>query len=288
MNSAITKTPALSESQKAALMNLLTDDDPAVYRVIREKILSFGDAAIPWLRAHHLAGDPVLRRRVQEILDHHDRHQTDNRFLAFCLSQGEDLDLEEGVWLLARTRHPQVSVPGYQALLDDYAGELREQIDFGSNPEQILAAINEFLFDHLGFKGNEQNYYEEENSYLNQVIDRRMGNPISLCMIYLFIARRLRLPVVGIGMPGHFLCRFQSSNGDIYIDAFNRGKLLSKADCVKYLLHTSHGFQEGFLAPVTPRRVLMRMCSNLHQIYSQMELADEMARLQRYIVALAK
>lgn len=288
MNSAITKTPDLSESQKAALMNLLTDDDPAVYRVIREKILSFGDAAIPWLRDHHLAVDPVLRRRVQEILDHHDRHQTDNRFLAFCLSQGEDLDLEEGVWLLARTRHPHVSVPGYQALLDDYAGELREQIDFGSNPEQILAAINEFLFDHLGFKGNEQNYYEEENSYLNQVIDRRMGNPISLCMIYLFIARRLRLPVVGIGMPGHFLCRFQSSNGDIYIDAFNRGKLLSKADCVKYLLHTSHGFQEGFLAPVTPRRVLMRMCSNLHQIYSQMELADEMARLQRYIVALAK
>jgi regulator of sirC expression with transglutaminase-like and TPR domain len=120
------------------------------------------------------------------------------------------------------------------------------------------------------------------------VVDRRTGNPISLCLVYLFIARRLRLPIVGIGMPGHFLIRFQSSTGEVFIDAFNRGKLLSKADCVKYLLHTSHGFQEGYLAPVSPRRVLLRVCSNLHQIYAQLELAEDTSRLQRYIVALAK
>jgi regulator of sirC expression with transglutaminase-like and TPR domain len=98
----------------------------------------------------------------------------------------------------------------------------------------------------------------------------------------------LKLPIVGIGMPGHFLIRFQSSTGELFIDAFNRGKLLSKADCIKYLLHTSHGFQEGYLAAVSPRRVLLRVCSNLHQIYAQLELPEETARLQRYIVALAK
>ena len=124
---------------------------------------------------------------------------------------------------------------------------------------------------------------------MNRVVDRRTGNPISLCSIYLFVARRLKLPVVGIGMPGHFLCRYQNASEDaLFIDAFNRGKLLTKADCVKYLVHTRDGFKESYLAPVTGRRTLLRMCSNLHQIYSQLSLSDEVSRYQRYIVALAK
>ena len=127
-----------------------------------------------------------------------------------------------------------------------------------------------------------------ENSYLNSVIDRRTGNPISLCMVYLFLSRRLHLPVTGIGMPGHFLCRFQCSTDELYIDAFNRGKLLTRTDCVKYLVQTNYGFQDGLLSPATPRRILLRMCSNLHQIYLHLKLAEETARLQRYIVALAK
>jgi len=190
--------------------------------------------------------------------------------------------------LLSRTRYPEVNVEAYQALFDNYAGDLRERIDFGAPPEQMLGVINEYLFSELGFAGNEQNYYDPDNSYLNRVVDRRAGNPISLCIVYLLVARRLRLPVTGIGMPGHFLCRFQCSTEEIYIDAFNRGKQLSKADCVKYLIHTSHGFQEGFLAPATPRRILLRVCSNLHQIYTQLAQTDEIARLQRYIIALAK
>jgi regulator of sirC expression with transglutaminase-like and TPR domain len=89
-------------------------------------------------------------------------------------------------------------------------------------------------------------------------------------------------------MPGHFLCRYQSPTGETYIDAFNRGKLLTKAECVKYLLQSGHGYLEGYLAPVSPRRMLLRMCANLHQIYVDLELPKESARLQRYIIALSK
>jgi regulator of sirC expression with transglutaminase-like and TPR domain len=278
----------LSESQKSALLKLLTDDDIAVYHTIRGKILSYGPSAGDWLRPHTLSSDPVLRRRANELVQYLARQEADNRFLSFCLSQGEDLDVEEGAWLLSRTQYPDINMAAYQALFDSYAGDLRERIDFGASPEGILASINQYLFTELGFVGNESNYYDPDNSYLNRVVDRRTGNPISLCLVYLFIARRLKLPIVGIGMPGHFLIRFQSSTGELFIDAFNRGKLLSKADCIKYLLHTSHGFQEGYLAAVSPRRVLLRVCSNLHQIYAQLELPEETARLQRYIVALAK
>jgi regulator of sirC expression with transglutaminase-like and TPR domain len=171
--------------------------------------------------------------------------------------------------------------------LDSYVGDLKERIDFGSGVESILGSINHYLFKELGFYGNETNYNDPDNSYLNRVLDRRTGIPISLCLVYLFLGRRLRLPIVGIGMPGHFLLRFQSTTGEIFIDAFNQGKLLTKADCIKYLIHTS-GFQEAYLAPVSPRRILLRMCSNLHQIYAQLEVTEEIARLQRYIIALAK
>lgn len=278
----------LSESQKTALIKLLGDEDASIYQAVRGKILSCGQEASDWLRPHTLSGDAVLRRRALEIVQHLAKQSSDNQFLAFCLRHGEDLDLEEGVWLLAKTQYADINIVAYEALLDSYAGDLRERIDFGSGAENILASINHFLFSELEFSGNEQNYYEPDNSYLNRVVDRRLGNPISLCLIYLFVGRRLRLPVAGIGMPGHFLVRFQSSTGEVYVDAFNRGKLLTKADCVKYLLHTSHGFQEGYLAPITPRRTLLRICSNLHQIYNQMDLPEETARLQRYIVALAK
>jgi len=267
---------------------LLGDEDVIVFQTIREKILSYGDEAAEWMRPHTLSSDKVLRRRAQEIVQHLARQAMDNRFLAFCLSQGEDLDIEEGAWLLARTQYPEINIAAYQALLDSYAADLRERLPSNAEAEPSLATINEYLFRGLKFCGNEQNYYEPDNSYLNRVMDRRTGNPISLCLVYLLIARRLRLPIAGIGMPGHFLLRFQSSTTEIFIDAFNRGKLLTKADCVKYLLHTSHGFQESYLGVVSARRMLLRMCSNLHQIYVQLELAEDTARVQRYIVALAK
>jgi regulator of sirC expression with transglutaminase-like and TPR domain len=289
MSVSVTSEVALrfSENQKTALLSLLADEDPAIYQVVRDKIVSFGPEAAVWLRGHRLSDDPTVRRRAREIIRHFDAQVADNQFLAFCLSRGEELDLEEGAFLLARTGYPDINPAGYRALLDGYAAELNERLAYGNDPEKTLAVINHYLYAELGFVGNEANYYDPDNSYLNCILDRRTGNPISLCLVYLLLARRLRLPIVGIGMPGHFICRYQSSVGEVFIDAFNRGKLLGKADCVKYLLQSSHGFQEAHLAPVSPRRVLLRICLNLHNIYLQLDQKDAAARLQRYLVALS-
>jgi regulator of sirC expression with transglutaminase-like and TPR domain len=278
----------LSESQWKALVNLLGDDDPSIYQTVREKIVSFGEDAGEWLRPYRLSNDPVLRRRAREIVQHFDRQEADTWFLAFCLKHGEEFDLEEGVWLLAMTQYPDINVGAYRALLDHFAAELRERIDFSETDKEILTTINNYLFDELGFSGDQESYYDSQNSYLNRVVDRRKGNPINLSLLYLLLARRLQLPVAGIGLPGHFICRYQSTSEEIYIDPFHHGKFLTKADCIQYLVSGSHGLQDEFLAPVSTRRVLMRICSNLHQIYSQMELTEETTRLQRYLVALAR
>jgi len=107
-------------------------------------------------------------------------------------------------------------------------------------------------------------------------------------VVYLLVARRLKLPVVGIGLPGHFVCRYQSSRHEIYIDPFRKGRLLAKADCVKYVAQLRHPFDESCLAPVSARRLLLKICVNLHQIYTHLKSPAQSERLQRYLVALAK
>jgi regulator of sirC expression with transglutaminase-like and TPR domain len=285
----IASTAAPLEIQRDALIKLLSDEDPAVYQVVREKIISCGNSTRDWLRPHTLSGDPRLRRRSQEIIRHFDRQTADNRFLTFCLKQGEDCDLEQGAWLLAQTQYPDINTEAYSALLDSFAGELRQRIEPHGQVRQVLDAIVGYVYGDLGFSGNEQDYYDPENNYLNRVLDRRTGNPINLCVIYLLLARRLRLPMVGIGFPGHFLCRYQTTSSDeIYIDAFHQGKLLTKADCIHHLVRGNYDLQDHYLAPVTTRRILARSCGNLHQIYARLGHKEETTRFQRYLVALAR
>lgn len=285
---ANTISERLTESQRAALISLLGDEDASVHQTVRTKLLSFGPQVVEWLKPYTISNDALVRRRSQEIIQLFGRKTADDRFMAFCGSRGEDLPLEEGAWLLARTQYPDININGYEALLDSFASVLRTRVDLSADAEQVIGGINHYLFQELEFTPNEANYYDPENSFLSRVIDQRTGNPISLCTIYLLLGRRLKLPITGIGLPGHFVCRYQTSTTEVYIDAFNRGKLLTKADCIKYLLHTHHGLEEGYLAPVTPRRMLLRMCANLHQIYLHNEQAEETARFQRYLVALAK
>jgi regulator of sirC expression with transglutaminase-like and TPR domain len=279
---------ALSDSQRAALVTLLADDDPCVYQSIRTKIVSCGPPAAEWLRPYMRSEDPSLRRRAREIVTLFDRQTADTGFLAFCLKQGEDLDLEEGAWLLALTRYPDINVEAYRAVLDGYASDIRQRLMPGQETNEILKEVNAYLYELQGFVGNEQNYYQSDNSYVNRVIDRKTGNPISLSLLYMLVTRRLSLPVTGIGLPGHFVCRYQSSMGEVYIDPFNGGRLLSKLDCINYLSRRNYPIKDDYLAPVSARKILLRICSNLHRIYTQLEYADETVRLHRYIVALSR
>jgi regulator of sirC expression with transglutaminase-like and TPR domain len=279
---------ALEEKRRQALISLLADEDAKVYRTVRETLLSYGPGCSDWMRQYTLSNDPVLRRRATEIVDHFARLDADTQFLAFCLNQGEDFELENGVLLLARTQYPSINLEGYSAILDDYAGDLRERLDLSAPADQILRTLSDYLFRELKFTGDSQNFYDPENSYFNRVLDRRIGNQISLSLLYLLLSRRLRLPVVGIGLPGQFLCRYQSSRAELYVDPFQGGRLLAKADCVKHVIQLRQRFDESCLAPVSSRRILLRICASLHQIYTQQKSPVQTERLQRYLVALAK
>ena len=270
------------------MVSLLADDDRNIYHTVHDKIISYGPASVPWLREHLLSDDPVLRRRVREIISYFARQDADTQLLAFCLNQGEDFDLEQSTLLLSRTQYPEINLEAYSAWLDQFAGELRDRLDLNGSPVEIIKTINDYLFQELKFTGDEYNFYAPANSYLSSVLDRRIGNPVSLSLVYLLVGRRLRLPVAGIGLPGYFLCRFQSSRAEIYVDPFRGGRLMTKGDCIKHMVQLRQRFGESCLSPVSSRRILLRICANLHQIYTQQKLPEQGGRLQRYLVALAK
>lgn len=289
MSAPISHLPEkLTPSQREALICLLGDEDPAIYQTVEKKLLSYGHEVVDWLKPHLLSDDVPLRQRVRGIIQSLEKKDADNEFLAYCLRQGEALDLEDSIWLLARTRHPDFNPEGYSAILDAYAGDIRERLDLSLGTLGVLNVVTQYLFRQVGFVGNEENYYDPDNSYLNRVIDRKTGNPISLCVILILVSKRLNLPIQGVGLPGHFICRYHSPADDFYIDAFNRGRILRRSDCVKFLHHTNRAAHEEFLASVSTRKMLARMCGNLYQIYQQTEDADNTLRFQQYLAALGR
>src|ERR1700722_11786166 len=153
----------LQEKHRKALISLLADEDPKVYRTVRETILSYGPSSSVWLREHSLSNDPVLRRRTGEIIDHFAGQEADTQFLAFCLNQGEDFDLERAVLLLCRTQYPRLNLEAYTALLDDYARELRQRLDLNGPTDLTIRVINDYLFRELQFNGDKKNLYDPEN-----------------------------------------------------------------------------------------------------------------------------
>lgn len=285
-----TDTNPPSIQRQLALLTLLGDDDPVISGQIREQLMAGGQATLDWLHNHRFHDEPVIRRRIREIFDHFAAARADSEFLSFVLTQGEHLDLEQAVWLFTRTRFPDAPIEAYRAQLDEWAERIRVELDEtrASTGEETLKVLNRQLFTELKFTGNEEHYYDPANSYVNCVMDRRTGIPISLCLIYLFLTRRLSLPVSGIGMPGHFLCRFQTSREEYYIDAFHGGQLLTRIDCLRRLKNFAVEFDEAHLQPISPRRIVQRMIANLHLIHKEKRLKSEADRLQRYLVALAR
>ena len=278
----------LTALERQAILKLLDDDDSAVQGLLVEQLVSYGPAVLDWLLPLLPVKSGVMRRRIELVETRLGQQGFDKKFLEYCVSPEAEMDLEDGVWCLAQTEYPLICVDGYRALLDSFAEVLRERLDGVENGDGIVAVINEYLFSELGFSGNDEDYYDPANSYLNAVIDRRLGIPISLSVVLLLISSRLQLPVKGIGMPGHFLCRFQTSREEFYIDAFNSGRILSKSECVSFLNGSNFGYRDEFLAPVSPRAILLRVCQNLLHIHSENDDAASAARFQRYVSGLSR
>jgi len=187
-------------------------------------------------------------------------------FARVISTREEQIDVAYAALLFAREVYPDLDIAGYLGDLDDMAEAVRSRV----TQDHPAIALRSFLSDEMGFHGNADDYFDPRNSYLNQVMDRRTGIPISLSVIYLELARRLALPIVGIALPGHFLVRYDGDEEPLYLDPYNGGATMSTDDCRQRVADISDGrlpFRQSFLFPVGPRQILTRMLRNLKGIY---------------------
>jgi regulator of sirC expression with transglutaminase-like and TPR domain len=182
------------------------------------------------------------------------------------------VDLAEASLLIACEEYPGLDVPAYLARLDLMGSALRERLADEPRPERAVMALNRYLFQEEGFCGNATEYYDPRNSYLNEVLDRRTGIPISLSTVYIEVARRAGLRVEGVGLPGHFIVRVWAGTHAILIDPFHAGALLSEDDCQQRLDRIFAGrlkMEASMLAPCGRKDILERTLRNLKTIYSK-------------------
>ncbi len=183
-----------------------------------------------------------------------------------------ELELDRAALLIAAEEYPQMELEDYLAQFDAFAMRARENDDPRASPVTRVLRLNDTLFGEFRFRGNTENYFDARNSFLNDVIERRTGIPITLSVVYIEVARRIGLRIFGVGLPGHFLVKYQDEVEEILLDPFNNGRLLSEDDCFRMVLRMYQGdvvFQRSYLDAVSKKQILTRLLQNLKGIYAQ-------------------
>lgn len=231
--------------------------------------------------------DPELKGLIHDTLEGFrlDDLYADWQALAH---QGADLDLERGAVLLARVAYPAVDAAHVAGTLDEFAEAIEEQIDMADDdsPRQAQAILGRYLFQHLGFHGNSERYDDPDNTFIHRVLERRLGLPITLSALYLFVGWRLNLPVYGVGLPGHFIAAHVIEGRPIYVDAFHGGRILTAADCAQLVRRRGIEFHERFLFPMSKDQILSRMILNLMTSYTDRGQTDRAQWLSRLLPLL--
>jgi len=220
-----------------------------------------------------IASAEGVRRRLEDILSRPDR----------------EVDLAEASLLVAAEEYPALDLRSYLARLDEMGCSLRRRLEEEPRPERAVMALNRYMFHELGFKGNTEQYYDARNSYLNEVLDRRTGIPLSLSTVYMEVARRAGLEVEGVGLPGHFVVRIQTPGRALLVDPFHAGTLLTEKDCQERLDRIFGGkvkLEPKMLHPCRRKDMLERMLRNLKAIYLRDQDVDRALRVVDLIVRI--
>ena len=226
-------------------------------------------------------------------------------FSALLSREDDRIELARACLQIAEDAYPGLDVDGYVGEIERFAKRLRARFAPDAAAEDRVIALNEFLFDDLGFGGNTDDYYDPRNSYLNEVIDRRTGIPITLAVLYMEIGRRIGLPFEGVSFPGHFLVRLPLRGGTLVLDPFSGGVPQSEAELRERLKRVIPRGATGewkraargvavaelpldqFLEPASNRQILARVLRNLKGIYREKDQPERLLEVLNRMILVA-
>ena len=204
-------------------------------------------------------------------------HRPPDAVFDFANLPDAQLELATGALLIAQSDYPELDIAAYLQRLDAMADAIRQKVQGTALPEHHITEMNRYLFEEQGFQGNNKDYYALGNNFLNVVLDRKRGLPITLSVVYIEVGRRAGLPIVGVNFPSHFLVKYKREHLDVFLDAFDNGKFMSE-EALSLKLQETFGqpiaLRPSMLTEATNREILARILRNLMQAYTRLERHD--------------
>ena len=274
----------MSTSEIQALIALLVDDDPSVREAVEDRLRSIGPPARDALADATDSDDPKLRSRAR-LLEQRFRVAEATVAMERVLAAPE-LDLEEACVLLARIEAPDIDGESIRAEFERMTERLSEALNGCRSPRECAESLGRVLGSEEGFEGNAENYYDPGNSYIHEVLARKVGIPISLSAVYMIVGRRAGLTLRGVGMPCHFLVHMEDAGQTFYLDPFAGGRILTGEACRKLLAGFRQSWRDEYLSPVEDRDMVRRMMANLIHIYQRDGDQARLSRLYGFVNAL--
>ncbi len=289
----------MQESEVNALIHLIDDPDEAIYDQIKERLVSFGDQVIPALENvwEHNTYSLLFQTRIENII-HEIQFGRITKGLAEWKNSGAN-DLIAGVLWVSKYQYPDLDEENVIKQLAQIKQDIWLELNDNLTAFEKVRVVNHILFDIYGFSGNKTNFHAPHNSYLNNVLETKKGNPLLLSVIYIHLAKELEIPVFGIDLPNHFILAYkeqykllnvmgeeQSEEIFFYINPFSRGAIFNKKEIDEFLTQLKLTPKDSYYEPCNNLSVVKRLINNLMNSYDKLGYPDKIAELKHLSDAL--
>ena len=270
-----------------ALVKLLDDPDQAIYEQVQQRLLEYGNEAISELEnAWEQSLDTLLQERIENIV-HTIQFNNVKEDLNLWYQSGA-FDLLQGALVINRYQYPDLDEQAIIFQIEEIKREIWIGLQYEMSSIEKIKLINHVFYNQFGFSGNTKNHHDPQNSYLNQVLESKKGNQISLAIIYATLAQKLDIPVYGVNLPQHFILGYiDESNAEkeygvlFYINAFNKGAIFGKHDVDQFLRQLNLEPQPGFYSPCSNTEIIRRIIRNLISAYENLGATDKVDELKQ-------
>ena len=272
----------MEESKIKALISLLDDDDVEVVSQVEKEFLAQGGSIIPYLEKEWEQNfNPVVQKRIEDLVHILQFVLLEDRFSKWKKTGGEDL--MEGLWLICTYQYPDLEFSTIKNAMEQIYYEVWLEMKPDMLPMEQVRTLNNVLFTKLKFSSNTKNFHSPANSMISQVLESKKGNPISLCVIYMMVAQKLKLPIYGVNLPSLFILTYKNDHSQFYINAFNKGLIFTKEDIDNYLHQLNLAPIDVFYQPCSNIDIVARVLRNLINSFEKLSETDRVEDVKKML-----
>lgn len=272
----------MEESKIKALISLLDDDDIEVISQVEKEFLAQGGSVIPYLEKEWEQNfNPLVQKRIEDLVHILQFVLLEDRFSKWKKTGGEDL--MEGLWLICTYQYPDLEFSTIKSAMEQIYYEVWLEMKPDMLPMEQVRTLNNVLFTKLKFSSNTKNFHSPANSMISQVLESKKGNPISLCVIYMMVAQKLKLPIYGVNLPSLFILTYKNDTSQFYINAFNKGLIFTKEDIDNYLHQLNLAPIDVFYQPCSNIDIVARVLRNLINSFEKLSETDRVEDVKKML-----